>query len=447
MRTPIRVVELFAGVGGFHIGLRNASPSAFKVVWSNQWEPAAKEQVASRIYRLRFPDTPHVNEDIEKVPTADIPEHDLLVAGFPCQDYSVAKPLNQAEGIQGKKGVLWWSIHRILRELPRRPSLLLFENVDRLLKSPGRQRGRDFAVMLASLADLGYAVEWRVINAADYGMPQRRRRVFFLCCLSGTPFSRSMERAAPLEWITARGVLGKAFPAEPQTLFPTRFHIHGRLHEVSERFNEEGGPSPFLDAGLMLGREVHTIATRPVYEGPRITLGDIIEKDESRIPREFFISGKELPAWRYLKGAKKEPRVNRKTGHSYLYSEGAVPFPDPLDRPARTIITSEGGPQPSRFKHVIRTDSGRYRRLTPVELERLNMFPDNHTEGATDRQRAFLMGNALVTGIVTRIAVSLLKNLGIRVRPTKTAGNAGETGPTGNGIERMTVRPSACGTA
>ena len=84
-------------------------------------------------------------------------------------------------------------------------------------------------------------------------------------------------------------------------------------------------------------------------------------------------------------------------------------FPDYLDRASRTIITGEGGIAPSRFKHIIRTQSGRFRRLLPVELERLNMFPDNHTQGASDMRRAFLMGNALVTGIVERIALALVK--------------------------------------
>src|SRR5690606_10861709 len=116
----------------------------------------------------------HFNVDISKIATKQIPDHDLLVGGFPCQDYSVATTLNNSKGLTGKKGVLWWNIHKILQEKKNRPRYLLFENVDRLLKSPSSQRGRDFAIMLKGLDDLGYCVEWRVINAADYGMPQRR---------------------------------------------------------------------------------------------------------------------------------------------------------------------------------------------------------------------------------------------------------------------------------
>ena len=180
--TPtLRAVELFAGVGGFRLGLQRAG---WSVVWSNQWEPSTRSQHASDCYVAHFGAEGHTNEDISRVLDrverrgCGLPEHDLLVGGFPCQDYSVARTLNQAAGLIGKKGVLWWEIYRLLRL--RQPRFILLENVDRLLKSPATQRGRDFAVMLASLAGLGYTVEWRVVNAADYGFPQRRRRVFIV---------------------------------------------------------------------------------------------------------------------------------------------------------------------------------------------------------------------------------------------------------------------------
>ena len=92
------------------------------------------------------------------------------------------------------------------------------------------------------------------------------------------------------------------------------------------------------------------------------------------------------------------------TGFTYVYAEGPLPFPDKLDQPARTMVTGEGGPSPSRFKHIILAPSGRYRRLTPIEMERLNGFPDDWTEGMPSSRRAFCMGNALVVGVVERIA-------------------------------------------
>ena len=400
----IRVVELFAGVGGFRVGLERAS-KRFKTVWSNQWEPSTKRQDASNIYCHRFGAEGHSNEDIATVPTSEIPECDLLVGGFPCQDYSVATTLRHAGGIEGKKGVLWWQIYRILNEMEHKPAYLLFENVDRLLKSPASQRGRDFAIILASLCDLGYAAEWRVINAAEYGMPQRRRRTYIIGYRRDTAVCRMMDDTT--DWLLDTGTMAQAFPAKANEQ-PRRFKIKGGIAEVSAGFNKGEKDSPFENSGMMIDREVTTVKTVPCYDGPVLTLGEIL-LDEKDVPDEFFISDSDLPRWQYMKGSKSEKRVNKSTGYEYHYSEGAMAFPDYLDRPSRTIITGEGGSGPSRFKHVVRTPSGRYRRLTPVELERLNMFPDHHTEGASPMRRAFLMGNALVTGIVERIGRAILR--------------------------------------
>ncbi len=407
--ADIKVVELFAGVGGFRIGLERAS-DRYKVVWSNQWEPSTKRQVASDIYAARFGNKGHRNADIAQVPAKDIPSHDLLVGGFPCQDYSVARTLKQAEGLAGKKGVLWWEIHRILKA--HKPAHLLLENVDRLLKSPASQRGRDFAVMLASLADLGYAVEWRVINAADYGMPQRRRRVFILGHHKTTPIGKRLLKLKDAEaWLLEDGLFAEAFPVTSKG-GRASFDLEGDLADITKRFNhgKRGAKSPFCNAGLLIGRRVHTLDVKPAYDGPYSTLSEVLQPLKE-VPKEFFVPSSKVKEWEYFKGGKQETRTNATNGFSYKYSEGAMLFPDPLDRPSRTIVTGEGGAGPSRFKHVVRTPGGRLRRLTPVELERLNMFPDGHTEGAGDARRAFLMGNALVTGIVTRLGKVLVERM------------------------------------
>lgn len=401
----IRVVELFAGVGGFRVGLERAS-DRYKTIWSNQWEPSTKRQDASMIYCREFGVTGHSNEDINTVPVEAIPDCDMLVGGFPCQDYSVATTLKNSGGIEGKKGVLWWQIHRILRDHPNPPKYLMLENVDRLLSSPASQRGRDFAIILASLSDLGYCVEWRVINAAEYGMPQRRRRTYMFAFHNDTDIRRSVGDESL--WLSSKGIMTKAFPVKSPDAAPSCFRINGNLKEVSESFNKGKTTTPFKNAGLMIDRTVHTIALTPEYHGTAITLGDILIP-ERIVPEEFFIPADDVCRWEYAKGSKSEKRVNKTTGYEYNYSEGAMAFPDNPDMPSRTIITGEGGASPSRFKHVVKTAGGRYRRLTPIELERLNMFPDNHTAGASDMRRAFLMGNALVTGIVERIGVELLR--------------------------------------
>ena len=362
------------------------------------------------IYCRRFGSDGHSNEDISAVPTAEIPDCDLLCGGFPCQDYSVATTLSRSGGIDGKKGVLWWQIYRILEEKgEKRPKYLMLENVDRLLNSPATQRGRDFAIILASLSDLGYTVEWRVINAAEYGMPQRRRRTYIVAYKDDTNLHRQFYVVEnKFLWVLHDGVMAQAFACEQKNAQISEFEIKGDLVEVSKSFNVGMKTSPFGNSGVMSGRKVYSLDTTPIYNGHYISLGEVLVDDES-IPDSFYISEEDLPKWEYQKGQKSLKRVNKTTGYEYNYSEGAMAFPDALDKASRTIITGEGRAGPSRFKHIIKTKSGRYRRLVPVELERLNMFPDNHTFGASDMRRAFLMGNALVTGIVEDIAL-VLKN-------------------------------------
>ena len=407
MNKEIKVVELFAGVGGFRIGLEGAS-DCYKTIWNNQWEPSTTHQDASIIYRARFGKEGHSNQDINLVKTSDIPDHDLLVGGFPCQDYSVASTLSKSGGIEGKKGVLWWQIYRIVNEKgENRPNYLFLENVDRIINSPATQRGRDFAIILASLADLGYIVEWRIINAADYGMPQRRRRTYIVAYKKNSVVANKVQDKR--DWVLFDGVLAKAFPFEQKYRTESIFDIEGTIKEVSDNFNQGKKETPFGNAGIMIDRHVYSVDAIPYYDGPCQLLGDIIV-DEEFVPEEFFISNEELPKWQYEKGAKKIHRVS-KEGFEYDFSEGGMAFPDPLDRPSRTMITGEGGTAPSRFKHVIQTRSGRYRRLIPVELERLNMFPDNQTlhSEVSDGRRAFLMGNALVCGIVREVGKSLYR--------------------------------------
>lgn len=403
----IRVVELFAGVGGFRIGLEGAS-DAFQTIWNNQWEPSTKHQDASLVYQARFGTDGHCNKDINTIPTNEIPDHDLLVGGFPCQDYSVAASLSRSGGIEGKKGVLWWQIYRILNEKgENRPNYLFLENVDRIINSPANQRGRDFAIILASLANLGYIVEWRVINAADYGFPQRRKRTYILAYRQNSVVANKVENAQ--QWLLHEGVMATAFPFEAKGK-EVEFALEGDIKSVSDNFNKEKKESPFEDAGIMIGHHVYTIKSSPCYAGDiKQTLGDILV-DEQFVPEEFFISDEDLPKWQYEKGAKKINRVS-KEGFEYVFSEGGMAFPDNLDKPSRTMITGEGGTAPSRFKHVVLTPSGRYRRLIPIELERLNMFPDNHTLHAevSDGRRAFLMGNALVCGVVQEVGKSLYR--------------------------------------
>jgi DNA (cytosine-5)-methyltransferase 1 len=292
-KNVIKTAELFAGVGGFRLGLEKSN---YKIVWSNQWEPSTKTQHASMVYEARFGTENHSNEDIATVDINEIPDHDLLVGGFPCQDYSVATTLKNSKGLIGKKGVLWWSIYRILTEKRNKPKYLFLENVDRLLKSPAKQKGRDFSIILKSLDELGYAVEWRVVNAAEYGMPQRRRRVFFLGYHKSTDLYKSLSKTNKLDWILNTGVIATAFPTNNAINdYSNEFELKGSLVDLSNSFNKNGKTSPFLNSGVAFNGKIVTTKTLPHYKGQKTFLGDILQNGE--VTDEFFINKNDFSKW------------------------------------------------------------------------------------------------------------------------------------------------------
>ncbi len=407
-KNPVgSVAELFAGVGGFRIGLARAG---WKTVFSNQWEPSTKVQHASDVYTARFGQDGHSNLDIAKVKS--LPKNiDLLVGGFPCQDYSVAKTLNSAKGLKGKKGVLWWEILRLVQT--SKPKYIFLENVDRLLKSPSNQRGRDFAVMLKTLGSEGYTIEWRVVNAAEYGFPQRRIRVFILA----TRIVNKSTKVLPRNIIEKTGILARALPIEKLTSDVEEIPLRDSVEKISSSFNKIDGKIKFYNGGYYVNNTAYTVKTTAKISTHRLVLGDILEPD-SKVADEFWVNPKKLKDWKYLKGAKNILRTHKDSGTSYKYAEGKMAFPDLLTNPSRTILTAEGGSTPSRFKHIIKTKKG-FRRLTSIELERLNGFPDNWTQTlkdeiiVSDNRRAFFMGNALVIGLVTRVGKVLAQEMQI----------------------------------
>ncbi|WP_048570138.1 DNA (cytosine-5-)-methyltransferase [Clostridium cylindrosporum] len=392
------VCELFAGVGGFHVGLKRAN-TEWEVVFANQWEPSRRSQHAYECYINHFPNVNTQNINIEEIndnpQQYEIPRYNLLVGGFPCQDYSVAA--TGARGIEGKKGVLWWEIKKMLQR--NRSPFVLLENVDRLLKSPAKQRGRDFAIILASFRDLGYSVEWRVINAADYGFPQKRTRVFIFAYLNTTNYYRRqievINNLSISDYIKDRGFFAEQFPVEDIVL-TNECELNQDILTISNEFKFE-----FLNSGVMLNNRIMTQKYTPILETP-MTLREVLE---TNVPEEYYL-GEELGDWEYMKGAKAIPRKSR-TGHEYTFREGAISFPDNLDRPARTMLTSES--TKNRSTHVIRDpETNRLRVLTQVECERLNGFEDNWTNtGMPPKFRYFCMGNALVVGLIERMGMTL----------------------------------------
>lgn len=446
------VCELFAGVGGFRCGLNAIKtlddikkPEKWDTVWFSQWEPAEKTtQYAHDCYVYHFgtcldkngEDT--TNWNIEEVDKNTLPDFNLLVGGFPCQDYSVASSLATSKGLEGKKGVLWWSIREVLEA--KQPPFVLLENVDRLIKSPAKQRGRDFGIILACFRDEGYIVEWRVINAADYGFQQRRRRIFIFAYKNDTKYAKRLKeivkyanqnniednRQSMVELIYEKGFFAKSFPVDE--FDSKKIQIEKMpigLGDLSEHFK-----FGFENSGVMVDGTIYTIKTIPNYEGTQITLGDIMETGD--VEEKYFISDERLyytnpdvthsdeshgrlpkehrQTWQYLKGAKKLPR-KAANGHEYIFSEGAISMVDSYDKPARTMLTSEGSF--SRTTHIVKDKkTGKIRLLTPMEAERIQGFPTNHTKYCLVKgevvempvnKRRFMMGNALVVNLVEQM--------------------------------------------
>ena len=400
----MNTLELFAGVGGFRVGLEKASPR-FKTLWSNQFEPSRKSQDAFEVYSYHFPDSENWNEDITTISderfSALKGKVDLIVGGFPCQDYSVARTKKDEQGIEGKKGVLFWEIIRVTKL--SNPKYLLLENVDRLLKAPSKQRGRDFAIMLRAFADLGYGVDWRVINLADYGWCQRRKRVFLFVYRKDTDYFKQQQALEDFG-VGSSGIFESTHETKAEIIKDrvSSFTLPEDIVEVSDLFSTQ-----FWNSGSMIEDRVVTKELEPNYEGSRKVLGDILE-DPSDLPNSLYLSKDKVEKFRYLRGAKKFERTNSE-GFTYTYSEGAMALVDSAELPSRTLLTSEGSI--SRTTHVIEDDKG-YRLLTPLETERLQGFPDNWTQVklskgkevvVSDTRRKFFMGNALIVEVVENL--------------------------------------------
>lgn len=270
-------------------------------------------------------ETSHMVEEAE----IDIPDVDMVVGGFPCQDYSVAKPLSQAGDIEGKKGVLWWDIYRFLHL--KEPKYVLLENVDRLLKNPASQRGRDFAIMLTCLADLGCSVEWRVVNGAEYGFPQRRKRV----CI----YAEFTAEKWNIEERISKGVLSSALPIQEPEGF-SYVELPEDPYIVTNTFNVGGkGKSPFGTAECIDYFCVATCDLVEDYRGERRTLGDVMVP-QSEVPESFFVPEGKLEKWRYLKGSKSEDRTKKTPDGTEVHVPLLVGLYG-LPRPAREPLSHD----------------------------------------------------------------------------------------------------------
>lgn len=405
-----KVIELFAGVGGFRCGLNDVElrngqvveNGEWNFVWANQWEPSTKSQEAYECYTYRFGKESVSNENIFEVDKTKIPNHALLCGGFPCQDYSVAQARSKSHGIEGKKGVLWWAIIDVIKT--KKTPFLFLENVDRLLVSPAKQRGRDFGIILKSLYELGYSVQWRVINAGEYGEPQKRKRIYIFAYHKSTNYYKRLKGIPSSEIIFKKGVFKnfktKEFEEEFNIINISNKYIKD-LVEMSNKFEFN-----FYNSGVMTDGKIYTSKLKAVENNNMKTLRNIIEKNG--VDNKYFLTDKKIEQFQTLKIGKRISRI-KPNGETYIYVEGKMSFPDNLDAPARTMLTSES--KMSRMTHVIEDyKTKKFRVLTPLECERINGFPDNWTNtGMSEKRQYFVMGNALVVGIVKKIGKEIEK--------------------------------------
>ena len=441
--SKLKVFSMFDGVGGFIVGLDEANKKLnknfFQVTDTNQFEPSRKAQDAFEVGVYNYPKINHSNEDIMQVSSEHFDEMkangvNMIVGGFPCQDYSVARSKKHEMGIEGKKGVLFWEIIRAVNHI--KPEYLILENVDRLLKSPSKQRGRDFAIMLGAFNQLGYTVEWRVINAADYGAPQRRRRVFFFIYKNNSAFAKKhgikdLSLESFESYIYKKGLFAKQFPVEnsanknrvyTEKLSKLDAHSEEYIVDISNNFTGK-----VWNTGLMKDGIYYTIDTTPVFE-KAMTLGEVVQKAKEYYVEEhgeeayqeylqnYVIQDEDkIKKFQYLRGPKKIERTTEE-GFTYIFSEGGMSETDDLSLPGRTMLTSEGSV--NRSTHFLK-EGNQFRLLTPNEAELLQCFPcdwtkykkqsDGTVSEVNDRMRYFFMGNALVTSIVERIGIGMAK--------------------------------------
>ena len=383
----MKYIELFAGIGGFRIGIERATefhnalgvtheghthPSRYlpnhtgylpqtgrlsaTCVFANEWD-----RYAAQTYNKNFGG--HIDQrDLSTIPTSDIPDHDLLVGGFPCQAFSVA---GKRAGFDDTRGTMFFEVARILAD--KKPQHLLLENVKGLLS---HDEGRTFQTILGVLADLGYRVEWQVLNSKDLGVPQNRERILIVghlgaCC--GRQVFPIGDDSHSID-----GIQG-----QHSNTLTTRYYggqANGTYVIESE-----------LDAQI-------TQLNQPKHSNDRVYGADGIS-----------------PTLNTMQGGMRQPFVFAERGRYNEYGKTEQKAEPRYDGVSNTITQVE--------KDNRLAVDGRIRRLTPVECERLQGFPDNWTkhglnpDGVTvltsDTQRYKMCGNAVTTNVIEAVAKCL----------------------------------------
>jgi DNA (cytosine-5)-methyltransferase 1 len=410
----LRFIDLFAGVGGFRLGLERANlslwnrltsqgdggiapliegvepiqPSVqyprdlpndlsdgdagavpyFSCVYSNEWD-----KYANSIYKQHFGECDL--RDITTVYSGDIPDHDLLLGGFPCQSFSVA---GKRGGFEDTRGTMFFEIARILRD--KRPRYLLLENVKGLLT---HDDGKTFQTILKVLTDLGYDVQWQVLNSKNFGVPQNRERVFIIGHLRGEPRPQ-------------------VFPLSESD----RRYLTSQGKSQSEGQRIRGNNPPDYAGALRVGGGdtkdliATTLAARDYKGGGNLIQLNNPTHSNDRVYAPEGVS----PTLNTMQGGRRQPFV-------------AIPVltPDRQEKRQNGRRFKEDG-EPSftltaQDRHGVMTDDLTIRRLTPMECERLQGFPDGWTLPLSDTQRYKTLGNAVTVNVIEVVGGKLLDSI------------------------------------
>lgn len=325
--------EMFSGIGGFRLGLER---SGWKCIWANDID-----KYANQIYKKKFGNVELVEGDIREVDATTIPSHTLLTGGFPCPTFSFA---GKRKGITESRGTLFWHIYRVAKV--KRPSLLLLENVKGLLSNDS---GRTFALIIRLLENLGYLIEWQVLNSKYFSVPQNRERVFIVGHLRDSGSRQIFPIGQTLE--NAHKTCGKTFRKRKRlqvaNTLSSRYFKDGSENLILQQHHREGE----------LGK-----GNFRIFEGISLALTQIMGTGGNNVPM---------------------------------------------------VVACETAHRKANISNLLL--GKRIRRLTPIECERLQGFPDNWTEGISDTQRYRLLGNAVTVNVIEFLGFKLKECLAFEI--------------------------------
>jgi DNA (cytosine-5)-methyltransferase 1 len=380
----MKYFSMFSGIGGFENGIgKRGECIGYSEI----------DKYAEKIYKKHYPD--HIGYgDATKINTGEIPEFDLLVGGFPCQAFSVA---GKRRGFNDCRGTLFFEIARVLKD--KRPRYFLLENVKGLLS---HDKGKTFQTILEVLTNLGYFVEWQVLNSKDFGVPQNRERVFIVGHFGGGggrkvfPISRSNSKTVSKTLMDIN---------QAQRVYGT----DGCSITLKALGGGQGAKTGLYAVPTTKEGNVHTIdanygkgCNNRLDKGRRTQIIEYFKKDKCQSNRIYKTTGISPTL----------PSRGKNTGQNSPMMAIPVLTPDWENKRqnGRRFKTNN---EPSftltaQDKHGV-YDGFRIRRLTPVECERLQGFKDNYTkygcDGSeiSDTQRYKCLGNAVTVNVVEAI--------------------------------------------